>query len=130
MRQLEPGVALGPDAHRSIAGRTRDKGDGGARETVRGPPPTQPATRCILSGRSCRLPRPVVPRRVLHFITKVSIKGTWVRANTGGGKTKEIKCKITAGWANHMEAVALPPPEPMREVAPGSRNPRLLAWYS
>ena len=81
-------------------------------------------------GRSCRLPRPVVPRRVLHFITKVSIKGTWVRANTEGGKTKEIKCKVTAGGANHVEASALPPPEPMGDVAPRSRNRRLLAWYS
>ena len=130
MRQPEPGVALGSDAHRSITGRTRDKGDGGGRETVRGPLPTQPASPCILFGGSCRLPRPVAPRKVLHFITKVSIKGTWVRANTGGGKTKEIKCKITAGSANHMEALALPPPEPMGEVAPRSRNRRLLAWYS
>lgn len=43
----------------------------------------------------------MVPKRVLHFITKVSIKGTWVRANMGGGKTKEIKCKITAGEKPH-----------------------------
>lgn len=45
----------------------------------------------------------------MHFITKVSIKGTWVRPTLRGGKTKEIKCRIAAG-ANPMEASALIPP--------------------
>lgn len=44
-------------------------------------------------------------------MTRVLIKGMQVRANIRGGKTKEIKCKITAG-ANHMAALALIPPEP------------------
>lgn len=65
----------------------------------------------------------MVPKRVLHFITKVSIKGTWVRANIWEGKTKEIKCKITAG-ANHMEASALILPEPMGGSGPQESEPK------
>jgi hypothetical protein len=56
-------------------------------------------------------------------MTKNLIKGTWVRANIQGGKTKEIKYKIMAG-ENHMEALTLIPPEPLGEVAPRSRNQR------
>lgn len=61
----------------------------------------------------------------MHFITEISIKETWVRANTGGGKTKEIKCKITTG-ANHMEALALILPEPMGGRGPQESEPKAV----
>lgn len=83
----------------------------------------RPATRLHTYVWELHAARPVVPPRVLHFITEVSIKGTWVRANIRGGKTKEIKCKLTAG-ANHMEASALIPPEPMGGSGPQESEPK------
>lgn len=75
-----------------------------------------------LFAASGRAAWPVVPRRVLHFITKVLIKGMQVRANIRGGKTKEIKCEITAG-TNHTEALALIPPEPAGGSGPQESEP-------
>lgn len=73
-----------------------------------------------------------VPRRVLRFITKVSIKATWVRANIRGGKTKEIKCKAHC-WCRPHGAPAFTPPEPVGEWSPGvgtkGRRPGIpAAW--
>lgn len=104
---------------------TRDKGEEAAGEPERGRGLCQlrPATRLHTYVWELRAARPVVPRRVLHFITDVSIKGTWVRANIRGGKTKEIKCKLTAG-ANHMEASALIPPEPVGGSGPQESEPK------
>lgn len=104
---------------------TRDKGEkaAGPPGRARGPCQPRPAARLHTYVWQLRAAQPVVPGRVLHFITEVSIKGTWVRANIRGGKTKEIKCKLTAG-ANHMEASALIPPEPVGGSGPQESEPK------